>query len=110
MVVIDSLHVNPHDGKTLKQTHKQVEKLTGQKVEEIFVDKGYKGTAHHPEGVKVYLSGRKLKGILKKLLKWRSAIEPVIGHLKHDHRLERYHLLIKDGDPINSMLMEAGST
>jgi transposase, IS5 family len=108
VVGIDAVHGNPYDGKTLKETHQQVEKLTGQKVEEIFVDKGYKGTAHHPEGVKVYLAGRKLKGILKKLLKRRSAIEPVIGHLKHDHRMERNHLLGKDGDRINAMLVGSG--
>ena len=108
VVGIDAVHGNPYDGKTLKETHEQVEKLTGQKVEEIFVDKGYKWTVHHPEGVKVYLSGRKLKGILKKLLKRRSAIEPVIGHLKHDHRMERNHLLGKDGDRINAMLVGSG--
>jgi IS5 family transposase len=108
VVGIDALHGNPYDGKTLKETHKQVERLTGQKIEEIFVDKGYKGTAHHPEGVSVYLSGRKLKGRLKKLLKRRSAIEPIIGHLKQDHRMERNHLLGKDGDRINAMLVGSG--
>jgi IS5 family transposase len=38
------------------------------------------------------------------LLKRRSAIEPVIGHTKHDHGMERNHLLGRVGDRINAML------
>ena len=57
--------------------HAQVEKLTGVKPEELFVDKGYRGTQHHPENVAVYISGRKLSGTLKRLLRRRSAIEPL---------------------------------
>jgi transposase, IS5 family len=41
---------------------------------------------------------------LRKLLKRRAAIEPVIGHTKHDHGMERNHLLGKAGDRINAML------
>jgi IS5 family transposase len=82
-----------------------VECLTGVKVKEAFVDKGYRGSQHHPEGVRVYLSGRKNLGRrLTKMLKRRSAIEPVIGHTKHDHGMERNHLLGRVGDRINAML------
>ena len=35
------------------------------------------------------------------MLKRRSAIEPTIGHLKSDHRLERNFLRGKSGDSIN---------
>jgi len=108
VVGVDAVHGNPYDGHTLKAAHEQVGKLTGVKPEEIFVDKGYKGSEHHPEGVKVYLSGRRLKGTLKKLLRRRSAIEPVIGHVKHDHRMERNYLKGKEGDRINAILAGCG--
>jgi IS5 family transposase len=43
--------------------------------------------------------------------KWyarRSAIEPIFGHLKSDHRLERNHLKGKDGDRINAIMSGCG--
>ena len=106
---IDARHDNPYDGATLKEAVHQVEKLTGVKVKEAFVDQGFRGVAHHPEGVEVYISGRrKLSGKLKKLLKRRSAIEPVIGHSKHDHGLGRNHLRGKAGDRMNALLSGCG--
>jgi IS5 family transposase len=108
VVGIEALHGNPYDGHTLKAAHAQVEQLTGVKPEEIFVDKGYRGTQHHPENVAVYLSGRKLSGTLKRLLRRRSAIEPVIGHLKQDHRMARNFLHGADGDQINALLVGCG--
>ena len=74
-----------------------------------FVDKGFRGKKHHPKGVDVYLSGqRKLSRTLKALLRRRSAIEPLISHLKHDHRMDRNYLLGTDGDRINAMLTGCG--
>ncbi len=108
VVGIAALHGNPYDGHTLKGAHAQVEKITGIKPEEIFVDKGYRGTEHHPENVAVYISGRKLSGTLKRLLRRRSAIEPVIGHLKQDHRMKRNYLQGPAGDEINALLVGSG--
>ena len=105
IVGIDAESGNPYDGATLKPSLTQVERLTGVKVTEAFVDKGYRGSEHHPKGVSVYLSGRRnLSRRLTKMLKRRSAIEPVIGHTKHDHGMERNHLLGRAGDRINAML------
>jgi transposase, IS5 family len=105
VVGIDAVQGNPYDGATLKPAIRQVEKLTAVKPKEAFVDKGYRGGEHHPEGVSVYISGRKkLSQRLWKLLKRRAAVEPVIGHCKQDHRLERNHLLGTVGDRINAML------
>jgi IS5 family transposase len=42
------------------------------------------------------------------LLKLRQAIEPIIGHLKSDHRLNRCHLKGADGDAIHAVLCAAG--
>lgn len=105
VVGIDAVVGNPYDGATLKPALKQVEQMTGLKPKEVFVDKGFRGSEHHPEGVEVYISGRKkLSRRLGKLLKRRAAIEPVIGHCKQEHRLERNHLLGTVGDRINAML------
>lgn len=105
IIGIDAEPGNPYDGATLAPALQQAERLCGVKAEEAFVDKGYRGSQHHPAGVAVYISGRRnLSGRLRKLLRRRSAIEPVIGHTKHDHGLERNHLLGEAGDRINALL------
>jgi transposase, IS5 family len=105
IVGIDGESGNPYDGATLKPAVEQVERLTRVEVKEAVVDKGYRGSEHHPEKVRVYLSGRKnLDRRLTKMLKRRSAIEPVIGHTKADHAMERNHLLGQTGDRINALL------
>jgi len=96
---------NPFDGHTLKAAIEQTENITGFSVRDIFVDRGYRGTKHWPEGKNVFLSGRRgLKASLKRWLRRRSAIEPIIGHVKHDHRMKRNYLMGKAGDQINAML------
>jgi transposase, IS5 family len=85
-----------------------VKRLTGVQPEEAFVDKGFRGQRYHPKAVAVYIAGRRnLTPQLSKLLKRRSAIEPVIGHTKHDHGLNRNYLLGKVGDRINALLSGA---
>ena len=105
VVAVSAEHGNPYDGRLLKSTVSQAEKNTGEKVKDVFVDKSYRGCKHHPEGVGVFISGRKnLPRKLKSLLKGRSGIEPIIGHLKNDHRLSRNYLLGIVGDKINAVL------
>jgi transposase, IS5 family len=105
IVGIDAAHGNPYDGATLKPALAQVRRLTGVRPQEAFVDKGFRGQCYHPQAVAVYLSGRRnLPARLGKLLKRRSAIEPVIGHTKQDHRMNRNSLLGKVGDRINALL------
>jgi IS5 family transposase len=109
VVGIDAVHENPYDGATLAPALKQVERTTEVRPEEAFVDRGFKGSAHHPEGVVVYISGRKrLQRTLKALLRRRSAIEPVIGHLKQEHGMQRNHLLGQEGDRVNALLTGCG--
>ena len=105
IVSIFAEHGNPYDGHTLKKSLSQSEKMTGIKAKDAFVDKGYRGKENYPDDVNVYVSGTKrLPQFLKKLLRGRSGIEPIIGHLKEDHRLDRNHLLGKTGDKINAVL------
>jgi hypothetical protein len=106
---IDAVHENPYHGATLSPASRQVERLTAVRPTAAFVDRGFKGATHHPGDVSVYVSGRKrLTRTLKALLRRRSAIEPLIGHLKHEHKLERNHLLGKEGDRINVLLTGCG--
>jgi len=109
VVGISAVHENPYDGATLSPALKQVERTTEVRPEAAFVDRGFKGATHHPEGVAVYVSGRKrLQRTLKALLRRRAAIEPVIGHLKGEHKMERNHLLGQEGDRINALLTGCG--
>ena len=100
---------NPFDGHTLVSALEQVRRLTERPVEEAFVDRGYRG--HGEEQTRVYISGQK-RGIktrrLKRSLKRRQAIEPVIGHLKADGLLGRNYLKGSVGDQMNVMLSCAG--
>lgn len=102
-------HDNPYDGATLKASLDKAEALSEEKIEHAFVDKGYRGKAHHPEAINIHLSGKKhLPVALQKLLKGRNGIEPIIGHLKQDHRLSRNYLLGKLGDKVNAVLAGCG--
>lgn len=109
MVGIEAVHGNPYDGATLKCALAQTEHLTAVKPKQVFVDRGFRGTAHHPSEVQVVVAGTcKLTGSLKRWLKRRSAIEPVIGHSKQDHALGRNYLRGKVGDRINALLVGCG--
>ncbi|WP_248431524.1 transposase, partial [Escherichia coli] len=44
----------------------------------------------------------------RKLLRRRQAIEPIIGHLKADHRMGRCHLKGEQGDRLHAVLCAAG--
>ena len=109
IVATDAIHGNPYDGTTLKPAIEQVKRLTGVTPEKAAVDKGFRGAKHHPSGLDVLVAGtRKFQGILRQLVKRRSAIEPVIGHAKQDHALKRNYLHGKQGDRINAMLVACG--
>jgi len=100
---------NPYDGHTLKASAAKSEEMTGVVIQRLYVDKGYRG--HDYDGkAKVMISGSKrgLTPTMKRELKRRSAIEPMIGHAKNDGRLGRNYLLGADGDKINALLAAAG--
>jgi IS5 family transposase len=108
VVAITAFHGNPYDGATLKPLIEQVNRMTGVIPKVVSVDRGFRGQAHHPKEVEVILPKKsKPKGTLRRLLHRRSAIEPVIGHVKIDHRMQRNHLLGKTGDAINAILCGA---
>ncbi len=107
VVHIDALHGNPYDGHTLKAAVAATEAWTGVTVKRIFVDKGYQG--HGLDRFKVWRSGNKTPTeAIRRELRRRSAIEPVIGHMKNDGLLDRNYLKGRDGDRINAILCGAG--
>jgi transposase, IS5 family len=102
-----ALHDNPFDGHTLKSTLEASARITGVKVEQSFVDKGYRG--HDVTDSEVFISGMH-KGItsaIRKQLKRRQAIEPHIGHLKNEGRLGLCRLKGIAGDHINTIISAA---
>lgn len=48
------------DGATLKESIQKGEENSEGKIEQIFVDKAYRGKEHHPVGACVYISGKKI--------------------------------------------------
>ena len=45
---------------------------------------------------------------IKREMRRRAAVEPVIGHLKEDHRMDRNYLAHRHGDFNNAVLAAAG--
>ena len=101
---------NEFDGHTLKPALEQATKLTTTKIQTASVDRGYKGNKEI-NGTKIQIpkpftskqtdyEKRKLKRAHSK----RAAIEPIIGHLKKDHRLGINFYKGVVGDNINILL------
>ena len=100
---------NPYDGHTLRAAIEGTERLTGCAIERAYVDKGYRGhDTTNPN--RVFISGQKrgVYGIVKRELRRRSAIEPVIGHMKTEGHLGRCYLKGRAGDAANAILTAAG--
>jgi transposase, IS5 family len=104
-----ALHGNPFDGHTLRPVIADLEKLTGVETRRIHVDKGYRGHSH-PHKFRVWISGqvRRVTAAIRREMKRRAAVEPVIGHVKAEHRMDRNHLKGRQGDRINAVLAAAG--
>jgi len=104
-----ALHGNPYDGHTLGPVIADLEKLTGIETKRIHVDKGYRGH-NHPQRFRVWISGqvRRVTASIRREMKRRAAVEPVIGHVKAEHRMDRNYLKGRDGDRINAVLAAAG--
>jgi transposase, IS5 family len=100
---------NPYDGHTLGEVIEATENLTGCPIERAYVDKGYRGhKTTNPR--RVFISGQKrgVFGVIKRELRRRSAIEPVIGHMKTDGHLGRCYLKGREGDAVNAVLTAVG--
>ena len=101
----------PYDGHTLSTVIPHVENIVGNQIKRIIADKGYRGHAMPaPYNLRVYVSEQK-RGVtpaIKRDLRRRAAVEPVIGHLKSDHRMDRNFLIGAHGDATNGVLAAVG--
>jgi transposase, IS5 family len=102
---------NPYDGHTLQTVIPDMEALHGNTIARIFADRGYRGHNAPPDyKFRVFISGQKRRVTpqIKRALRRRSAVEPVIGHLKAEHRMGRNYLWFRKGDAANAVLAAAG--
>lgn len=108
---VKALPGNPYDGHTLATVIPEMEALVGNTIERILADKGYRGhNAPLDYKFRVFTSGqkRRMTPKIKRELRRRSAVEPVIGHLKSEHRMGRNYLWHRQGDAANAVLAAVG--
>jgi transposase, IS5 family len=102
---------NPYDGHTLAAVIPAIEQLVGNTIERVHADAGYRGhNAPSEYKFKVYTSRqkRRVTPAIKREMKRRAAVEPVIGHTKEEHRMGRNYLAGRHGDANNAVLAAAG--
>jgi transposase, IS5 family len=113
MVGARSFPGNPYDGHVLSAQLEQTTNLlqdTGRAPKQVIVDLGYRGVDADNPGVQIIHRGKykSLSDHEKKLLKRRQAIEPLIGHTKADHRMDRCWLQGAVGDALHALSCAAG--
>ena len=102
---------NPYDGHTLATVIPDMEQAMGNEIGRILADAGYRGHNAPPSHrFRVFTSGqkRRMTPAIRREMRRRSAIEPVIGHVKAEHRMARNYLAHSQGDAINAILAAAG--
>ena len=104
---------NPYDGDTLKDVLLQVKDVCGIAPQTAYCDRGFRGRKRIGDTT-VTIPGAPQPGATehakrkaRKNFGRRSAIEPVIGHLKNDFRLARNYLKGTLGDALNLLLSAA---
>ncbi len=108
---VKALPGNPYDGHTLAVVLPEMEQQIGASIARVVADRGYRGHNAPPtHKFRVFISGqrRRVTEAIKRELRRRSAVEPVIGHLKAEHRMGRNHLAHAQGDAANAILAAAG--
>jgi IS5 family transposase len=108
---VKALPGNPYDGHTLATVIPDMDALVGNTIQRAFVDKGYRGHNAPPDyKFRVFIAGqrRRVTPKIKREMRRRAAVEPVIGHMKAEHRMGRNYLWHRQGDAINAVLAAAG--
>jgi IS5 family transposase len=113
MVGARSFPGNPYDGHVLSAQLEQTTNLMqdlARSPKQVIVDLGYRGVDADNPGVQIIHRGKykSLTAQEKKLLKRRQAIEPLIGHTKADHRMDRCWLQGAMGDALHALCCAAG--
>ena len=104
---------NPYDGHILSAVLEQATNLAqdvGLKIKHVVVDLGFRGVDASNTDKEIIHRG-KFKSLSKQQKGWlkrRPAVEPAIGHLKSDHRMDRCWLQGVLGDALHSISCAAG--
>ncbi len=104
---------NKFDGHTLPEVLLQLQRLNELKPAVGLCDRGYKGKSkiNDTRIIRPSTTTRDTdsayKALMRKRFRKRAGIEPVIGHLKSDHRLNRNYLKGFEGDQINVLMAAA---
>lgn len=104
---------NPYDGHTLKEQLEQTSILledVGVVPRHVMVDLGFRGVDRDNPRVQIIHRG-KAKSLNRQQRRWlkrRQAVEPTIGHLKSEHRMDRCWLAGSIGDALHTVLCAAG--
>lgn len=109
-VIVGAMNFNStqHDSRTLPLAIEQYKRLTSKTPENIFLDRGYRGPKQI-DGANICIPQpeKNITRTKRKRYGRRAAIEPVIGHLKKDYRMNRNYLKGIVGDEINVLLAAA---
>ena len=110
IVGVASHEKNEHDSKTLEAALTSAQSNRDKPIQEAICDRGYKGKKE-VLGVTISIPAKTLKRdtkyqkeVKREKFRRRAAIEPIIGHLKSDHRMARNYLKGFIGDEINLLL------
>ena len=106
---------NPYDGHTLAEQLEQSSILLqdvpgAAQPKTVLVDLGFRGVDAEVSSVHLIHRGKHktLTRTQRRWLKRRQAIEPIIGHVKHDHGMRRCWLKGQTGDALHAVLCAAG--
>ncbi len=108
---VKALPGNPYDGHTLATIIPDMERTIGAEIGRILADAGYRGhNAPLSHKFRVFTTGqkRRMTPQIKREMRRRAAVEPVIGHIKNEHRMDRNYLAHAQGDAINAILAAVG--
>ncbi len=110
VVGAQAFHNNPYDGHTLASSLEQSERISGRVAKHVHCDRGYRGHGYQgPVEIHVVGTGKRKKSRWERFWRRRrSAIEPMIGHLKSDNRMGRNYYKGVEGDRINAILAACG--
>ena len=109
-----NFNTNLYDGHTLEPALTQSERIRttvgGNRPKAAVVDRGCKGRKQIKD-TRIYIPAAPAKNAspyqkrkARKRFRQRAGIEPTIGHVKHDHRMNRNFLQGSVGDAINALL------
>ncbi len=113
-IIVGALNIhNQFDGHSLPVVLAQTERLTKRRPKVAIVDRGYRGEKQvgTTEIAIPRVPGKRStnyeKQKARQRFRRRAGIEPIIGHLKSDHRMLRNYLKGSIGDDINILLAAA---